>query len=215
MAVGRLPIDHLVVAGPDLGSAAQRVAEVVGEAPIAGGQHRGRGTRNELVGLGDGCYVEVIGPDPDQPDPPAARSFGIDDFAPHASAALIGVAVRAMGETFDAHVARLSDRGIPTEVRDMTRTRPDGIVLEWRLAVPVADPIPGLFPFVIDWMTSDHPSASLGPVATLRRLRIGHPQPEHVSLACKAFGIECEVFGASSPQMIATLATPSGEVELR
>jgi integrase len=36
------------------------------------------GTANFLIGLGAGAYLEIIGPDPDQPQPVGGRWFGID-----------------------------------------------------------------------------------------------------------------------------------------
>src|SRR4029453_10252172 len=35
-------------------------------------------TANFLIGLGAGAYLEIIGPDPDQPQPVGGRWFGID-----------------------------------------------------------------------------------------------------------------------------------------
>jgi hypothetical protein len=36
------------------------------------------GTANFLVGLGASAYLEIIGPDPDQPQPVGGRWLGID-----------------------------------------------------------------------------------------------------------------------------------------
>src|SRR3569832_2017544 len=74
-----IPIDHLVYATPDLALGMREIAELTGITPTPGGQHHGRGTRNALIDLGDGAYLELIAPDPAQPPPPAPRRLGVDD----------------------------------------------------------------------------------------------------------------------------------------
>ncbi len=49
---------------------------------MRGGSHEGMGTVNFLIGLGAGAYLEIIGPDPDQPQPVGGRWFGIDRLTP-------------------------------------------------------------------------------------------------------------------------------------
>ena len=73
-------LDHLVLAGPDLAEAVAWFAELTGVDPAAGGSHVGLGTANYLVGLGAAAYLEIIGPDPEQPAPEQPRPFGIDDL---------------------------------------------------------------------------------------------------------------------------------------
>jgi len=80
-------IDHLVYATPDLATTVGLLTDRLGTAPTPGGAHPGRGTRNALVGLGDGAYLEIIGPDLEQPAPLSARPFGIDTLSAPALAA--------------------------------------------------------------------------------------------------------------------------------
>ena len=68
-------IDHLVLATPDVEATAHDIRRGWGITVIAGGIHTGRGTRNGLAGLANGSYLEIVGPDTEQPDPPfRARS---------------------------------------------------------------------------------------------------------------------------------------------
>ena len=76
-----MQIDHLVFAGPDLDDAAASVTTILGVPPVPGGRHAGFGTHNRLLGLGGGAYLEVIGSDPAQGEPPEPRPFGIDGMA--------------------------------------------------------------------------------------------------------------------------------------
>jgi hypothetical protein len=72
-------IDHIVYGVPRrLAQAVAWFAGLTGAQPARGGSHEGMGTANFLIGLGAGAYLEIIGPDPDQPQPVGGRWFGID-----------------------------------------------------------------------------------------------------------------------------------------
>ncbi|WP_327085082.1 VOC family protein [Nonomuraea sp. NBC_01738] len=144
-------MDHLVYATPDLAPTVAEVERLLGVKPAEGGRHVGLGTRNHLLGLGGRSYLEIIGPDPEQPHPGAPRPFGIDTLdAPR----LVAWAVEP--DDLDATVAASRARGYdPGTPFAMSRRTPSGDLLEWRLAF-AAEPDP-VIPFLIDWGTTPHP----------------------------------------------------------
>jgi hypothetical protein len=204
-------LDHLVYAVPDLAEAAARFTAVTGVEPAPGGRHLGRGTRNLLVGLGPAAYLEIIGPDPEQPaDPGAVVPFGVDAVtAPRlvtwaAHPADLAAAVRASA-------AAGADLG---EIAPMSRRTPDGELLSWRLAAPHPAPFDGVTPFVIDWGTTRHPAAAPAlPSVLLRGLHATHPDPAGVGGVLAALGVDLPV-EPGPPGLAALLDTPNGPVVL-
>ncbi len=73
-------IDHLVYATPDLKLGIDKLEKLLGVHATPGGQHLGLGTRNALIALGPLTYLEIVGPDPEQPKPARPHWFGIDEL---------------------------------------------------------------------------------------------------------------------------------------
>ncbi len=145
-------VDHLVVGSADLDVGIGWVAERLGVAPVFGGVHDGFGTRNALLGLGD-QYLEVLAVDPDQA---GASSAIVEQIGGLLVPALITVAIAK------------SDLQNPIA---MSRTRPDGVRLEWALEF-TSTPI-----FFIDWKASPRP-VGLPDGGRLTSLSITTPEPE-------------------------------------
>jgi glyoxalase-like protein len=179
-------LDHLVLAAPDLEQAVVWFAEATGVRPAPGGSHVGLGTANHLVGLGGGGYLEIIGPDPAQPDPDQPRPFGIDALsAPRLVTWAVGTA------DLDVTVQRARAAGYdPGDPLAMSRRTPDGDLLAWRLTPTRWDLGNGLVPFLIDWGTTPHPTTRDLPLTPLLELSARHPDPAPVADALAALGVE-------------------------
>ena len=207
-------IDHLVYATPDLATTVARLTERFGVAPTPGGAHPGRGTRNELVGLGNGAYLEIIGPDPEQPPPTLPRPFGIDALS---EPALVPWCARPT-VPLEAVVEAASAIGYELgPIVAMSRRRPDGVLLDWRLSVPAPEESEGgVLPFVIDWGAATHPSASLPTGVDLVELRLEHPEPERIAGVLAALGETgaAVILPGAQPRLSATLQTASGLIAL-
>lgn len=212
-------LDHLVLATPTLEATADRLAGLLGVTPVPGGSHVGRGTRNILLGLGGGpgggSYLEIIGVDQEQPAPAQARPFGVDDLD---GERLVTWAVRVQG--IDALCAQAVAAGYdPGPVASMSRRRPDGVLLAWRLTSPPVAPV-SVVPFVIDWADSPHPADSLAGGCSLVDLRAEHPRAEHpraddIGLQLSALGLSLPVGEGRAAALIAVIEGPAGRVELR
>lgn len=204
-------IDHLVYATPDLASGIEQVEKLLGVKAVPGGQHPGAGTRNALIRLGELTYLEIIGPDPDQPKPVQSRRFGIDDLkAPRL------VTWAAKGTDLNAITQDAKQRGIDLgQVQSGSRRRPDGVLLAWRLTVSPALNADGIVPFFIDWGTTQHPASSLPKGCTLISLRAEHPDAARVRAMLVGLGLNLPVEAGRAPALIALVRTPHGDVELR
>ena len=204
-------LDHLVFATPDLGLGIETIDKLLGVRATPGGQHPGLGTRNALVALGPSSYLEIIGPDPEQPKPAGRRRFGIDELeAPR----IVGWV--AKGTELEQLAAAAGERGVKLgAVIPGSRRRPDGVVLSWRYTDPATVLADGLVPYFIDWGTSPHPSATAARGASLVQVRAEHPDPERAQKMLDVLGLDLRVQKGSSPAIIATVDSPRGRVELR
>lgn len=203
-------LDHLVLATPDLAGTAADLAGR-GVHTVEGGPHVGAGTRNRLAGVGPGRYLEIVGPDPEQDEPPSPRPFRIDALT---APVLATWAVRV--PDLDAALAAARAAGHdPGTARDMSRRRPDGVLLSWRLAFPPDDG-GGVLPFVIDWGATRHPAEDLPVPASLEVLRLTHPDPARVTRLLDALGVagEVEVVAGERPALAASLDKPGGPLLL-
>jgi hypothetical protein len=169
-------VDHLVYTTPDLQLGIDTAEKLFGVRATPGGQHPGQGTRNALIALGPATYLEIIGPDPEQPTPAGGRRFGIDDLkAPHL---LTWV---AKGKSLEAFAADARAHGVDLGAAiPGSRKRPDGVVLSWTYTDPRVVLADRLVPYFIDWGSSPHPSATAARGVTLVSFRAEHPDAERV-----------------------------------
>lgn len=209
-------LDHLsYAAGPEgLGACVQRIGAKLGAAFVDGGLHPSFGTRNFVLPLAEGCYLEIV----------AALDHPAADQAP------FGRAVRARTESGGGWLAWAVavDDLAPIEHRLKRpaaaghRRRPDGFDLFWRqIGITDAAEDPQV-PFFVQWQTdaAHHPSAPGSPIA-LRRLEIAGDEATvdaylGTSVRQPLDGIEVHWTTAAdeSGVLAAVFATPSGDVSI-
>lgn len=163
-----LGIDHLVIAVADPDLAAVELVDRLGLRASGGGRHDTMGTYNRLVWLGD-SYVELIG----VADPPLAATSWVGRPTLRMLERGGGLATYALAsDDLVGDVARLRSMGSRLDgPHPGERTRPDGRVVRWSIAVPPtlgpADPA-----FLIE---HDATAAEWAPAERAERAEETHP----------------------------------------
>jgi len=209
-------LDHLsYAAGPEgLAACVQRLGAKLGAGFTDGGLHPSFGTRNFVLALAGGCYLEVV----EALDHPAV------DRAPY------GRAVRARSEEGGGWLTWVVavDDIAPVEARlgrsaaPGHRRRPDGFDLRWeQIGVNDVADDPQL-PFFVHWLSAadHHPSAG-GSTVSLRRLEIAgdeHRIDTYLGTSARQPLDGIEVDWASTDEgtglLTATFDTASGSVAI-
>ena len=204
-------LDHILLGSNDLQHGIEFVEKRTGVRAQFGGVHPGRGTQNALLSLGERRYLEIIAPDPAQPDvknplAPELRSLKeprLVGWAAHPGdiAAFAGK-LRAAGVAFHG----------PTPG---SRKRPDGRLLEWQ-TLGLADDAEGLVPFFIEWgPDSPHPSADAPRGCTLLSFSAEAPDPAKLTARLTVLGLDLPVRKADRSALCASISGPSGQLDLR
>lgn len=196
-------LDHLIYAVEELGEGIDRIEGLLGVRPAVGGRHPRWGTRNALLSLGPGRYLEVVSLDPESPRRP--QPFGLGE------AGLPRITGWMIAATLPEAAAEAIRCGLdPGEPEAMERVRPDGSRVEWRLAVRLDRPGDGLVPALIDWGGSTHPSRSAPPGAGIESLTLHHPRPREIEAMLAAVGVAAAVRLAPKPRIAAVLRDARG-----
>lgn len=137
-------MDHLVICFPSL-DAGVRYADAKGLASVPGGRHTGHGTANRIVPLGD-SYLELVA----VVDGDEAQGSAFGSWVATNARGEIGVDAVCLGtDDLDSVCDRLGLVATP-----MSRTRPDGVELSWRLA-GLEEALRDGVPFFIEWGVTD------------------------------------------------------------
>jgi len=141
-----IALDHVILGAPDVDALAERLESRHRLPSQPGGRHAGLGTENRIVALGD-AYLELMGVA--DHDEAAGNWFGnwvLERVA--GGVAFLGWCVRT--DDLDSVCARLE-----LEPQPMSRTRPDGVELRWRLAGLDRATVDPSLPFFIQWEVPD------------------------------------------------------------
>lgn len=202
-------VDHLMWGAADLTEGMAEIRRLFNADPVPGGAHPGLGTCNALLGLADGRYLEIIAPDPNQPD---AGGFAAA-LADLAHPALITWALRSRdlaGIARQLAAAGLETRGpVPTR-----RTTPEGAELAWELLFARGHDFGALMPFFIDWGGGAHPADDLPPAGALEAVTVETPHAAPLRRLLGSVDVPLVVREAAEPALHAAIVTAHGDIVL-
>ena len=206
-------LDHILLGVGDLDRGIAWLEQRTGVRAVFGGVHPGRGTRNALLSLGPRRYLEIIAPDPQQPQQGMAQALAamreprLFNWAVHTND-IAAAAKRAVAAGFAIDGPA-----------DGSRTRPDGKTLRWK-ACRLKDDRGGLLPFFIEWVFTEsspeslHPSQDAPAGCTLKQFFLQSPSVPELARLCHSLGVDVSVERAEGPRLRARIGSEKGEVLL-
>ena len=202
-------LDHIVYAAPDLDAAIEQVEQLLGVRAAIGGQHPGWGTRNALLSLGPKAYLEIMGPDPSQPEPKQPRPFGMDTIS---KPRMVSWVARTddIQSVIDKAKRQALDLG---ELLAKSRRKPDGSELKWTMTDLTKNRMEGMIPYFINWGHSAHPAESSPKGCRLIKLELFHPDAKRVNELLSNLGLYIQA-GPGSVALKATIESPKGQIVL-
>ena len=145
-------MDHVVVLVQDLDRALQSYQNL-GLVTVPGGRHPGFGTENGLVRF-TADYLELLRLR--DPVEAAAGRFGGETLVKVAAEGEGLISYALATASLEADIERFRSAGFTcSDPFPMRRQRPDGLMIEWRLAFPGGPPWRQPLPFLIQWDTPD------------------------------------------------------------
>jgi hypothetical protein len=226
-------IDHLVVVAKTLEQGVQWCEATLGVTPGPGGEHALYGTHNRLLKIATPAhplaYLEIIAIDPGAKRTSSAstqRWFDMDDAALQAAVAKTPQLVHFVASTDEIQAARIAlkaqgiERGPAMQASRHSRRG----VLQWQITVREDGQrmFNGALPSLIQWgKPTDaeplrlHPRNSLPRSGvSLQRMAVTHPSADKLQAAYEAMGLTGIALETGPANIMVTLNTPKGVVEL-
>ena len=200
-------VDHLILGVNNLERGMDAFARLTGVRPVFGGRHPGRGTANALITLGDGTYLEILGPASTHKDSIPPNLAGLDSLTP------IGWALgtrdlAGLGKRLQASQISV------TPIQAGSRRKPDNSMLSWRTAAPTGTGLEAA-PFFIEWGAGTaHPSTTSPAGCRLNRLVAYSPDPGPLTAMLRAAGVAVPVERGTAG-LAFSLTCPHGNVSFQ
>ncbi len=203
-------LDHILLGCNDLQRGIDFVEQHTRVRAAFGGVHPGRGTQNALLSLGELRYLEIIAPDPDQPE---AKDSLVLRLRKLSEPLIVGWAVHP-GD-LDSFAKKLGAADVAFEgPTPGSRKRPDGRVLQWQ-TLTLKDNSSWLLPFFIEWgADSKHPSEDAPHGCKLDSFSAVSPNPDSLLQVLKALGLEMPVGRGGKEHLVAKVSSSKSVLEV-
>lgn len=202
-------LDHIVYAVNDLDEAIAHFTDLLGVAPVFGGYHAARGTKNALLNLGEGCYLEIIAADEKNTSVLPPRWMGVDVLK---KPQITRWCLKSEDLASDQAVLKNYDPRMGEEWNGKRQTA-SGELLAWEMLLPLPQPEVEVMPFMVDWGTSAfHPTERMPSICTLLHLELQSPQPARLTSYLSQLDVETKILQGEYPCIQALIDTPRGKV---
>jgi hypothetical protein len=227
-------MDHLVVLAANLEMGVQWCEATLGITPGPGGEHEKYGTHNRLFKMATPAYptayLEIIAINPHAVRPKKmqpTRWFDMDDATLQAAVKTEPRLVHWVVNTPDIQAARMALRmqGVDRGPAVAASRRTSKGVLNWQISVRADGQrlFDGALPSLIQWGKPEatdpmrlHPRNTLPRSGvSLQSVAVTHPSAAKLQAAYEAIGLEGVSVSDGPANLVATLQTPKGLVQLQ
>ncbi|MEM6800958.1 MAG: VOC family protein [Bacteroidota bacterium] len=205
-------IDHIVYTVFDLEEAMNSFQQKLGVRPVFGGYHKTEGTKNALLKLDQGIYLELLAADDDNKEIAPPRWMGVDFLT---QAQISRWALKSDNLQKDAEILQAYNPDMG-QIKGGSRAVAGGGLLQWELIMPLSKPEVEVLPFMVDWsQTEVHPFDQLPEMdCRLEELYMQHPDPVMVKSCFEKLGVELRVDESDKIGIRAVIQSPRGRLEI-
>jgi hypothetical protein len=205
-------IDHLVYTVPNLEAAIDDLEAKLGIRPVFGGYHDTQGTKNALVNLDKGAYLEILAADDGNTAISPPRWMGVDCLT---GARMTRWAIKSDDLLTDSKMLQAYDKAMGT-IFGGSRQTASGGWLRWEMILPTAEPEVEIVPFMVDWRKSEiHPHDVLPNMGcSLVELYATHPEPATLQPLLAQLGVKIRVVDGAQVGLRMKIKCPNGIIEL-
>jgi len=199
-------IDHILLLVADLLDYQTRFEEVTQVAPTYGGVHPSARASNALVDMGNGTYLEIIGPALDGTEGPLTETLKQLD-----EPRLSWFAIRS--EDLEQDIVRLEAAGFThsgiNEIEFESELRSK---ISYSGVVAVNHEWGDQMPFFINWGDTPHPTTTSAGGLEMTSFTVFHPDAQALTKVYNELNVGVAVEEAAVPGFRLTFSSPGGDV---